>query len=135
MSETRELPASVQEAIDATPCRVCESDPELPKESFALHTGAAIFGRLIKMTAPVIEAYHGDLFHDAVRLHDVLLKWDQTGHLQYRYAFDNCGTWFLSKNDPQVDLYTRDYMVDITIYAETDRYGYKVIYLKIAPVS
>lgn len=135
MSETRELPASVQEAIDATPCRVQEVDSELSKELFALHTGAAIFGRLIKMTAPVIEAYHGDLFHDAVQLHDVLLNWDQTGHLQYRYAFDNCGTWLVPKNDPEVESFSRDYMVDITIYAETDRYGYKVIYLKIAPVS
>ena len=135
MSETRELPQCVQEAIDQTPCRVQEVNPEVTTESFALHTGASIFGRLIKMTTPIIDAYHGDLYHDALYLNKMLLNWDRKTHMQFRYAFDNCGTWFLPKDDPDAGLFTRDYVVDITIYAEKDRYGYDVVYLKIQPAA
>lgn len=84
---------------------------------------------------PIIEAYHSDLYYDALQLNDILLNWDRKGHLQYRYAFDNCGTWLVSKDNPEAHLFVRDYIVDLTIYAVTDRYGYDSVFLKIGPVD
>lgn len=49
---------------------------------------SAVFGEMIKLSAPIVAHYHGDLYHDAMWLSEFL-----TGQrLDFAWSFDGNGT-------------------------------------------
>lgn len=47
-----------------------------------------IFGEMIKLATPMIEHYHGDLYHDVHWLDEYLTDLET----EFYFGFDNCGT-------------------------------------------
>lgn len=125
------MPPSVSAAIKSTPRRItfpmADSDPE----SVARNTGAVIFGTLVAMTAPIIQAYHADLFSDALGIHEMLLTWDRTAPLRFHYSFDNCGTTMTPFEYRPPAGQPRAYVVEVIVYAAPDRHGHGTTYMKI----
>lgn len=72
-----------------------------------------VFGELVKLTAPVLQAYHSDLYHDALWLSANLKGRSVT----FPYSYDNCGTSLVS--EPKIAVRLFAYRVTVSL----DDYG------------
>lgn len=48
---------------------------------------AALFGELVKLATPLVEHYHGDVYHDAI-----WVQANVTGPMEFFFGADDCGT-------------------------------------------
>jgi hypothetical protein len=69
-----------------------------------------IFGELVKLSAPVLEHYHGDLYHDAVWIMENI----DTDAVTFYYAFNKTGTTIGTDRD-YVAYSSRKHMYVITV--------------------
>ena len=74
---------------------------DFPKfEDFVLHASARVFGQKVKLSAPVQEYYHSDLFHDAKQLEVVLSEFSDATKVEWFWSVDVSGTTW---HGPKVD--------------------------------
>jgi hypothetical protein len=75
---------------------------------------AKVFGELVKLAAPRMEAYQSDLYHDAVFLRDYF---DEP--MTFFYSFDTHGTTLGTESDRIYHLY---HLYKITVTNDNDRW-------------
>lgn len=108
---------------------LCSSD--LP--GFDDSVRAKVFGELVKLTHPILEHYHSDLYHDA----NWLNTWakDDLEAISFVYGVDDSHT-FIGPNDEETVKIAKghdDNVWVIDVVHEIDRHGTRfpwVIYIK-----
>lgn len=71
---------------------------------------AKLFGVLVQLAAPVVEHYHGDLYHDVQWLDDHV-----NGPMYFYYGVRDTGTGIGTDRDLVVNHNTNAWRVDLTV--------------------
>lgn len=63
---------------------------------------AKLFGHMVKLSQPLLQHYHSDLYHDAIQI--AKTEWSNI----FYYAANDCGTDIFTDETLINDLYTRE---------------------------
>ncbi len=99
---------------------------------FVRHIGGRIYGYLAETAGPIIEHYHSDLFHDALKIQSLMMEWRRNKPIQFLWSVNESGTdWRDIDADRQVGV--RENAFVCTIWIEEKNYG-EVVYFRMERV-
>ncbi len=83
------------------------------------------FAEMVKLAAPVLKAYHGDLFHDAMSLNEMIDKGAQAG-VSFSWSVSETGTCMSERIE---DVVSREHVYKIIVFPNMsyDRFSTKWI--------